>query len=407
MLCQFSFKNFNSYKNETVFDFQATNLPEFNDSCFQFEKNSSLLPVSVVYGPNGGGKSNLLKALSCVISLVVQPISELEKNRRELVFFHKVPCSAFAFDNNSVNEPTEFKLYFRINTHEYCYYIALLHNEIISESLYRKTLGGKRSAMIYEREEKNVILGSSINKKSINRDVNPKMPYLSFLAINYNIPTIAEVQDWFESCVVRNFANPQVERNIFLPASTNKESKMILNAFITAMNDMGIDISGYRFDPDQEEFYLKHIVNGTNYELAFGEESEGTRKIFSALPLFLIAIVEGRLIVVDELDSKLHPKLLRYIISLFTNRSINRNGAQLLFTSHDMSTMRNDVFRRDEIWFAALDDESSSELYSLVEIRNENNQRINNTAAYDKQYLAGRYGADPYLKRILDWEAIK
>ena len=407
MLCQFSFKNFNSYKNETVFDFQANNLPEFADSCITFEKSSSLLPVSVIYGPNGGGKSNLLKALSCVISLVVQPIFELEKNRRELVFFHKVPYSAFAFDDTSVNEPTEFKLYFREGEHEYCYYLALLHNEIVSESLYRKTLIGKRSALIFEREGRNVSLGSSINKKSINKETNPKMPYLSFLAINYDIPVVAEVQDWFESCVVRNFANPQVERSIFLPSSTDKESRKYLDAFITAMNDMGIDISGYRYDPDREEFYLKHTVKGTGYELAFDEESEGTRKVFSALPLFLIALVEGRLIVVDELDSKLHPKLLRYIISLFTDRRINRNGAQLLFTSHDMSTMRNDVFRRDEIWFAALDEESSSELYSLVEIRGENNQRINNTAAYDKQYLAGRYGADPYLKRMLDWEAIE
>ena len=407
MLCQFSFKNFNSYKNETVFDFQATNLPEFSDSCFEFEKGSSLLPVSVVYGPNGGGKSNLLKALSCVLSLVVQPICELEKNREELVFYHKVPYSAFAFDSSSVKEPTEFKLYFRIHEHEYCYYLALFQNEIVSESLYRMTLSGKRSAMIFEREGKRVDLGSKINKKSINKEINPKMPYLSFLAINYDIPVIVEVQDWFESCIIRNFANPQVERNLFLPSATNKESKKYLDAFITAINDMGIDISGFRYDPDQEEFYLKHIVKGTDYELAFGDESEGTRKIFSALPLILIAIVEGRLIVVDELDSKLHPKLLRYIISLFTDRRINRNGAQLLFTSHDMSTMRNDVFRRDEIWFAALDTESSSELYSLVELRGENNQRINNTAAYDKQYLAGRYGADPYLKRMLDWEAIE
>lgn len=407
MLCQFSFKNFNSYKNETVFDFQATNLPEFSNSCFMFEKGSSLLPVSVVYGPNGGGKSNLLKALSCVLSLVVQPICELEKNREELVFYHKVPYSAFAFDSSSVKEPTEFKLYFRIYGHEYCYYLALFQNEIVSESLYRKTLGGKRSAMIFEREGKNVELGSKINKKSINKEINPKMPYLSFLAINYDIPAIVEVQDWFESCIIRNFANPQVERNLFLPSSTNKESKKYLDVFITAMNDMGIDISGFRYDSDQEEFYLKHTIKGTDYELAFGNESEGTRKIFSALPLILIAIVEGRLIVVDELDSKLHPKLLRYIISLFTDRRINRNGAQLLFTSHDVSTMRNDVFRRDEIWFAALDAEASSELYSLVELRGENNQRINNTAAYDKQYLAGRYGADPYLKRMLDWEAIE
>jgi S-adenosylmethionine:tRNA ribosyltransferase-isomerase len=82
------------------------------------------------------------------------------------------------------------------------------------------------------------------------------------------------------------------------------------------------------------------------------------------------------LVIIDELDAKLHPKLLRYIISLFTNKDINKNGAQLIFTSHDMSTMKNDVFRRDEIWFAALDNEHSSELYSLYEIRKEDGNRI-------------------------------
>ena len=90
-------------------------------------------------------------------------------------------------------------------------------------------------------------------------------------------------------------------------------------------------------------------------------------------------------------------KLLRYVISLFKNRNVNKKGAQLLFTSHDMTTMKNTVFRRDEIWFAAENERHESEIYSLYEIRRENNERVNSTAAYDKQYLEGRYGADPYL----------
>ena len=103
------------------------------------------------------------------------------------------------------------------------------------------------------------------------------------------------------------------------------------------------------------------------------------------------------MVIIDELDAKLHPKLLRYVISFFKNRRLNAKGAQLLFTSHDMTTMRNTVFRRDEIWFAASDENHESEIYSLYEIRREDNERINNTAAYDKQYLEGRYGADPFL----------
>jgi hypothetical protein len=170
------------------------------------------------------------------------------------------------------------------------------------------------------------------------------------------------------------------------------------------MNDMGIDISGYRFDSGRNEFFLQRIMQNTVYELPFSSESDGTRKLFAALPVVLMALKEGRLMVIDELDAKLHPKLLRYVIRLFTNPEINRHGAQLLFTSHDMSTMKNSIFRRDEIWFAALDETNSSEVYSLSELRRENNEPINNTAAYDKQYLEGRYGADPYLRNMLNWE---
>lgn len=170
------------------------------------------------------------------------------------------------------------------------------------------------------------------------------------------------------------------------------------------MNDMGIGITDYRYDRQTNEFYLQRTLHDNNYELPFSSESDGTRKLFAALPVILIALKEGRLVIVDELDAKLHPKLLRYVIRLFTNPEINKKGAQLIFTSHDMATMKNSIFRRDEIWFAALDEENSSAIYSLSELRKENNDPINNTAAYDKQYLEGRYGADPYLNNMLTWK---
>ena len=106
------------------------------------------------------------------------------------------------------------------------------------------------------------------------------------------------------------------------------------------------------------------------------------------------------------MDAKLHPKLLRYIIELFTNPDINRKGAQLIFTSHDMTTMIPEVFRRDEIWFCALNAENSSHLYSLVSFKKENGSKPRNDETYGKQYLEGRYGADPYLRRLLSWEDI-
>lgn len=397
MLCQFGFKNFKSYKNETIFDFQAGELSEFKDSLIKVERATPLLPVSVVYGPNGGGKTTLLQALSCLITMVVFPIHELKKNRINLIVQQKVNCEPFLYDERSRNEPTEFNLYFRQNGSDYRYYVAIKNDIVISESLFRRGIGAKKSAVLFEREENSIELGASIGKSGINTEVNPKMLFLSFLAINYNIPVIVEVQEWFESCVIRNYANPITDLDVMI-----SEDESFKKLFINLLNEMGIDICDYHYDNDKKDLLLTRNVNDGEYSLLLSKESAGTRKLFGSLPILMIALQTGRLAIIDELDAKLHPKLLRYIISLFTDPKINKFGAQLLFTSHDMSTMNNEVFRRDEIWFAALDNEHSSELYSLYEIRKEDGKRVNATASYNKQYLEGRYGADPYFKKMLD-----
>ena len=395
MLCQFSFKNFKSYRDETILDLQAGDIDEFKDSLIQFDKASSILPVAAIYGPNGGGKSNVLQALACLISIIVHPIHELQKNRINMIIQQRVFCKPFLLNNVSRNEPTEFLIYFRIKDYEYRYYLSLQNDEIISEILDRKKLGGKRMTHLFSREGKDITLGSSINKANINKMVNPKMPYLSFLAINYDLPAINLAQIWFESCIIQNYANPVTELYMMF-----FDNLSIQNESLRALNDMDIDIIGYRYDDKQRHLMLQRNINGVQYELPYEEESDGTKKIIMVLPLILMALNEGRLLIVDELDAKLHPKLLRYIISLFKDTTVNKYGAQLIFTSHDIITMKNTVYRRDEIWFAAVNENHASELYSLYDIKDEHNTHIKNTENYNIQYLEGRYGADPYLNNI-------
>ena len=225
------------------------------------------------------------------------------------------------------------------------------------------------------------------------------MPYVSFLAINYDIPEINEVLYWFESCIVQNYAHPMGEHRILLSDDEKFKHKLL-----KALHDMDIDIVDYRYDEETKRLFTQRQIGEQKVELPFQEESEGTRKIIAALPILLMALAQGRLVIIDELDAKLHPKLLRYVIFLFKDKKINQHGAQLLFTSHDMYTLKNTVFRRDEIWFAAENAKHESEIYSLYEIRNEDNERVKNTAAYDKQYMEGRYGADPYLSNMLGGE---
>ena len=405
MLCQFSFSNFKSYKDETTFDFQAeTAIHEFDDTLISTPKGTPLLPVGVIYGPNGGGKSNLLQAFACLVTKVVSPMIVLEKTRQPVVLIHSftdfTPLS-FLFDDISNREPTAFQVAFRIDDTEYQYYLSLLNDEIVYESLYWKKIGGRKVGTVFERDRQDISLGTVINKSSVNRSVNPRMPYLSFLAINYDIPVIAKVQEWFESCIIRNYSLSSTESAVKPEQVERNKDKIIL-----ALNDMDIDVTDLRFD-DNNRLYTRRSINGHTFELSKSDESSGTQKLIALLPTVLMALEEGRLFVYDELDAKLHPKLIRYIISLFKNPDINKHGAQLWFTSHDVTTMTNTVFRRDEIWFAALADDHKSEIYSLSEIRQENNSNIKSTAAFNKQYLEGRYGADPYLSNMIyggDWK---
>ncbi|MEG1196659.1 MAG: ATP-binding protein [Clostridia bacterium] len=394
MLCQFSFENFRSYRDETTFDFQAENIPEFHDSLIRVDKCSSLLPVSAVYGPNGGGKTNLLRALSCLISTIVRPIHELNKNRTQIILQQQDTAEPYRLDGASAEKPTSFQIFFRTNGYEYRYFLSLQNDEIVAEVLDRRAYSGRKTAHIFERDRDIITLGPSISKKIMNTSVNAKLPFLSFLAITYNLPVITDVQEWFESCIIRNFANQKAESVIM-------SSEELKPHVLGILNDMSVDIDGYRYDEEKKQIFLQRMIHEKQYELPFSDESEGTKKLIIVLPLILLALAEGRMVVIDELDAKLHPKLLRYIVSMFKNPNLNHKGAQLLFTSHDMATMKNTVFRRDEIWFAAEDEDHVSRIYSLYNIRREDNERVNSTAAFDKQYMEGRYGADPYLQNIM------
>ena len=115
---------------------------------------------------------------------------------------------------------------------------------------------------------------------------------------------------------------------LWFPMMKRKKSDIML------LNEMGIDVEDYRFDSDEEQLYMIRTIEGKKYELPFDHESDGARKLIAALPVILVALREGRLVIIDELDAKLHPKLLRYVISIFKNRKINKYGGS--FYSHHM-----------------------------------------------------------------------
>jgi len=414
MLCQFIVKNFKSYRDETVFDLQAANIDEHIESLLHHGDDSKFfLPVSAIYGPNGGGKSGILEAFNCLVQRITWPISlmKMDNVQQKALMEHLdfAKCTPFMFNETSPTEPTEFTIFFRTSGLEFRYVLSLNIDNIAFESLHMKKIGGTRSAMLFERNQNGVTLGASMRKENVNTEVNANMPYLSFLAINYKIKNIELVSTWFMMCSLYHIFQSVPFIQLELVGMPNNDIAFDKKLFLQMVNEIDITIDDYciahgEHKEKSNEIYTIRKKGNQAYNLNLREESQGTRKLFQLLPVALLALKSGGVLVIDEMDASLHPKLLRYIIKLFKNKKFNNNNAQLIFTSHDVTTMKGDLFRRDEIWFAAKNDEGVSEIYSLYEIRDTDGARIRANAPFDKQYLQGKYGADPYLSNILSEE---
>lgn len=131
------------------------------------------------------------------------------------------------------------------------------------------------------------------------------------------------------------------------------------------------------------------------------EESAGTQKFFRLAGPILESLAKGSILIVDELEAKLHPLLTRMIVRLYHSDASNPNGAQLIFATHDTNLLEHVQFRRDQIWFAEKDQQQATDLYSLAEIKiareDGSDQKIRKDARYEKDYFKGKYGAIPYL----------
>ncbi|RRK32934.1 ATP-binding protein [Schaedlerella arabinosiphila] len=406
MLCQFTVKNYKSIRDEITFDMQAAAISEHDNKIIKDIDGESFLPISAIYGPNGGGKSNVLEALHTLDSKVLRPLCATCDKAYCDYKARKIPVEPFAFSEQAKDEPTEFELFFRTEKAEYRYILHVKKDEVVYESLDRVKMDTGRRSALFRRDTESTELKGIFGKLKISEDLSATLPLISYLGITYKKnDVVKDVLNWFEDAIdFLNYGNPYQELRTAIAKSED-----IKHLVLNMIKEMDLDIEDFRIeekDNDHIEIFTTHIVDGYSAEITLSEESSGTRKLFGLLPFIAKSLIYGTTLVIDELDAKIHPVLLQYVIKLFTDMSINKKGGQLIFTSHDLSTMNNEVFRRDEIWFVAKGRGQNSGLYSLVEFKNDKGESVRKDAKYDKQYLEGKYGADPYLKKIIDWSDV-
>lgn len=418
MLIQFNFKNYKSFRDEASLDLSATKITEHETHVVEMA-NDKLLKVAAIYGANASGKSNVYEAFEYMTYYVLESFKfgdEDEKRRKEGNGYLK--ATPFLLDERSRNEETTFEVFYVDNSEDtgktYQYGFALKGDEVVEEWLYSKAKTARnRYRTIFCRKKGEELEMNGFSKshvENIQSALNKESLIVS-LGAKLRIEKLKKVRDWFLKNEVVNFGDPAENyfRSRVLPEGfvdsreVQRNVAEYFSSFDEAIQGFAVEEHASEDEKDQNKSYRidalhKMAGNDRTAPISLKEESSGTLKMFALYPSLKEVLDKGATLFVDELNARLHPLLMRNIILTFLSSKINTQNAQLIFTTHDIWQFTNELLRRDEIWMVNKDREGVSELYSLVEFKDEEGNKVRRDEALAKKYLTGNYGAIPALK---------
>lgn len=400
MLIEFKFKNFRSFKDETTFSMTAVkSFKEHVDSNFiDVNRPFKLLKSALIMGSNGGGKSNFTLAMNYMSNVIANSyknsLVKIEERIDENCQFklssetengNTMLEVSFLIKNESDNQNEIFRYGYEINNYQ-----------IKKEWLYRKV---ERESQLFFRDPENKIFEVNLESFSegdkYKEEVNSNVLFISHLAQN-NQPISRKIFEWFASINVisglhESFYSKYTAKLLKQDVKFKKWSTNILR-FLEITN-LEADESDGQVVTYHNKYDENNILIGS-VPFKNDMESEGTNKLIHLLGPIYNSLKFGKILYIDEFDSKLHPNLTKKLLLLFNE--FNKNGAQIILTAHDTNLLDQKVLRRDQIWFVEKDQFGVSDLYSLSDF---NGKSVRNTSAIDIKYLDNKFGG-AYLDDI-------
>lgn len=380
MILLFRLNNIFSFRDETTLDLQAAKIQTekgkaLSGNMFLAAGGQVLKSVSV-FGANASGKSNVMKGIHACVDMI-----RTSHTYNENTIFAVAPFKFDGYDKN----PSSFFVRFIIDGIEYEYSFSMTRTEILTEQLFYYPKG--RRSLVFSRNEskgpdkKNIYEFKQAIKRPMDVAANTSRKTLFISRASQMDRDIAKrVFRFFSEDVVLDYKESAMPIDSFM--KTRKEQ--ILEILNTADSDIvDIIIQGN---------VLKTFHRG-NPDIAFDfdtEESEGTKTLFQMMLSMIDIIRNGRTLLIDEIDTSLHPHLVEYIVNLFNNS----DNAQLIYTTHNTHLLNTDFQRRDQVYFVNKREDGCSDLYSLYDFKD-----FRDTFDMEKAYLQGRFDAVPYLSR--------
>lgn len=388
------------------------------------DSNFDLLKSAVIYGNNASGKSNLLEAMGFMRQTVLNSFRDTLMENSE----RKFPLEKFALNTETEKDTSFFEISFIQKNTKYRYGFEIDYDKIVAEWLFHTT---SKEVYLFKRDQQKIEVNKSAFKEGLGKedDVRENVLFLSLLA-TFGKETSANVVEWFKKF---NFVNGIHDRgHKRYTIDKLKSDKQFFNWVLhfvkyleivnlsTTEEDVNeLDLETLKEKGKDEEiinlltsiqkiqskqpkrdqlitFHRQYDENNVLVDaVSFNfdkQESEGTKKLLYLLGPWYDTLQNGNVLIIDELDSRLHSNLTLRLIDFF--HKFNKSKAQLICAVHDVSILNKETFRRDQIWFIEKNQFGASELFSLADFKTD---KVRNKSAFDKNYLEGKYGAIPYF----------
>lgn len=431
MLIRFEFENYRSFRDKSILFMEAKGNSEYKNCLIPYKKKG-VLPAAAIFGKNGGGKSNLIRAFW----LGVQFIRNAQKTQHEKA---EIPVRAFALNDYSETMPTGFEYEYIQDGVKYIYGFSATKKEIIKEYLYAAPKGQKSE--IFTRENQVFSFpanGEKKKKEMIAEAVAPNQLFFSIACVMNYQPCIAAMK-WFREYVhfSKDYAdipqqllehaedanmlksivtyakqadvgiedmsfeirNEEISATDSLPGNLPEGIVMALKQFASALKDSSESAEMNLKIGEVKTSSMHRGINKDGQEdmfpLELSDESDGTRRLMSLAPGIEQVLQQGGVLMVDEIDRELHPLLAEFIISKFQSPETNPGHAQIIFTTHDTELLNMEILRKDQVYFVDKEKKSGvSDLFNLTDFPVRTNDNIR------KAYLVGKYGAVPDVDTV-------
>lgn len=415
MLLWFSVENYMSFKNKALLVMTPSKDKEHPENICEKKDNRSV-SVMATYGANGSGKTNFFRAITVALNAI-----RLSNVRQVNDFLGIVP---FKFSEDTIRKPSKFEFCFIASDgKKYVYGFSADNRYIYEEHLER--YDSSRAAKIFERKKDGVYNFTIRERNQLQPITQWNTPNKFFIATAtmWNAQSTKAPFEWLSTGIF-TYTDLAILNNDAMIMYQSDKSEEYIRFTEKLLHDVDINISKLDIrlkkipvNPNIMPFVPGILVNGqfiqpqkqtqievwtyhdvvdekgatkNRYKLQLGEESIGTQILFVFSPALKKILDDGKTIVIDEIDKSLHPSVVKYIINMFRDKRINKNGAQLIITTHDTSLLSLSIFRRDQIYLIDKDKDTAESTMKCL-----NQYAVRKGENIEKGYLLGRYGGVP------------